>query len=91
MTDSENLTIQEQLDQELDKQLLAAVKADDPPAAILNTARQRLKDLGYTKIATGKSPADEMADELGLNSDPNILPMPIIEDYDDETDAATGT
>ncbi len=33
--------------------------------------------------------SDEMADELGLNSDPNILPMPIIEEYDDENDAAT--
>ena len=71
----------EALDAELDKELLAQVKGgmivkDDAgkavklstPAAVLNVARQRLRDLGYSKKVLPGTSAAEMADELDLKA-----------------------
>jgi len=79
-------TPQEQLADTLDSQLLDAIKGDAPSAAMLNVARQRLRDLGMTKVTLPGDPTDELAKELGFAKDPKILKLPPM---DDAPDAAT--
>ena len=76
----------EKLDEALDKKLLEALK-DEPTAAILNVARQRLKDLNFNKVPTGEDAASEMAEALGFRQNPNVLKMPGL---DEEPDEAVG-
>jgi hypothetical protein len=87
---SECTPTQEQLSDELDAALLAAVKLQkasaEPNAAILNAATARLKALGITKMVDPNSDAGKLAAECGL-TDPNVLKMPSISD---DPDAAVG-
>jgi len=75
--------------EELDRKLLALVRKDKPTAAVLNVARQRLRDLGANRAPGLDESGDDgipkqLAEELGLN--PKTLRMP---DLDERADAAT--
>lgn len=85
---------QKALDAELDKALLKGVREGvafitkdgevvkvEAPAAFLNVARQRLKDLGLSKIATPDSDLAQLMKECKFT--PSIAPL------NDEPDAAT--
>lgn len=87
----------EQLDDELDKALLSAIKNGvdtivgtgknahveclPASAAILNVARQRLRDLNFSKIRTPGTAADELANEMGITNE-DTLKMPSMKDYE---------
>ncbi len=61
-----------------------------PSAAILNTARQRLKDLGITKIMVEGDATDEIRKWLGLVEGENPLETLKLPKLSEEPDAATG-
>ena len=54
-----------------------------PSAAFLNVARNRLRDLGITKVVTEGDSADELAAELGLKA----RPIPELSQEDDRATA----
>lgn len=60
-----------------------------PSAAFFNVARQRLKDMGYTKVPTQGDALDRMAGPLGFVQGAGELP-PLSEDDDDATKEAVG-
>jgi len=53
-----------------------------PSAAVLNVARQRLKDLGIDKMIVSGDPVEELAREVGLE-DPDRLKFPDMPEGDD--------
>ena len=71
---------------QLDGVLIEAIKAMReggtlaPNAAVLNVARQRLKDLGFTKVLTGDDPLREFAEEVGMEQ--ATIPFPNADDED---------
>lgn len=89
-------TIQQTLSDELDKVLLKGMDGItvldnegnpvkiDPPAALLNVARQRLKDLGITKVVTADDPVNQLMREIGKPKFKIVAPQPV----DDAEDAA---
>ena len=77
--------IQEQLSDELDKMLLARVLSGEATAAELNVARQRLKDLGISKVVTPGSDLARLAQEIHAGG----FKPELIQAVDEEPDGAT--
>ena len=65
------------------KPIMERARASDLQAAIA-----RLRALGITKVVAPDDAAAQLAEELGLDRDPNIIKMPRLSEEDD---AATGT
>ena len=102
MDDKKTKTIEE-LDEELDKALLGIIRNGEivvdkkgnivkltPSAAILNAARQRLRDLGVNKLIQPNSDIANLAEEMGIEN-ANTLKMPGMElIMDANRDSKTG-
>jgi hypothetical protein len=81
----EELSAAQQVSDELDQVFLIAVRNElakakqglEVNASLLNTARQRCRDLGLTKVIEPGDPIAAYARELNLG-DPNVLKMPPI-------------
>ncbi len=80
-----DIKVQEQLSDELDRLLLARVLSGEATAAEMNVARQRLKDLGISKVVAPGSDLARLAEEIGRGG---FKPQ-IVEPVDDEPDFAT--
>lgn len=85
MSDLTPLEVQQSLSDALDKALLASILGGEATAAELNVARQRLKDLGISKIVTPGSDLARLADEISKGG---FMPA-LVEPTDDEPDEAT--
>lgn len=89
--------LQEELSDALDRELLKGVTSGitiidkdgnpvkiDPPAALLNVARQRLKDLGIPAIGAPSSGLEQLAAELQRHGAiPKFEVMPLNDEPDE--------
>ncbi len=75
---AEQLTVQQQLADQFDEILLKQVR-ENPTAAVLNVARQRCLDMGYTKPDAPKDAIEQLVEELKLDGDEALDVPPVTE------------